>query len=238
VGYYREGSTQIFVQTMQALPLAFGLVPDDRRAGLQAKLVEDVTKTRAGHEMVGIAGSRWILPVLSQAAHEGVAGAADAAYTVASQTAYPSYGHWMRLGWTSLGEFWERSSRTRSHHMFGGIVQWFYEDLAGIQPLAPGYRQVAFKPTVPAGLDRAEASYQSVRGTVASSWRQTASTLTLEVMVPPTATGLVYVPASDRDAVVAPGGAAFVGKQGARLVYAIGSGKYRFSVAVTADTSR
>ena len=38
VGYYREGPDQIFLQTMQVLPLAFDLVPDDKRADLEAKL--------------------------------------------------------------------------------------------------------------------------------------------------------------------------------------------------------
>lgn len=122
---------------------------DGRRAGVQAKLIEDIVKTRAGHEEVGIAGSRWILPVLSQAADEGVAGAADATYTVASQSTDPSYGYWISLGWTSLGEYREKSSRTRSHHMFGGVTQWFYEHLAGMRPLEPGYRRIAFNPTVP-----------------------------------------------------------------------------------------
>ena len=67
MGYYREDPTQIFVQTLNVLPLASGLVPDNKHAGVQAKLVDDVMKTRAGHEMVGIAGARWIPPVLSQA---------------------------------------------------------------------------------------------------------------------------------------------------------------------------
>jgi alpha-L-rhamnosidase len=53
------------------------------------------------------------------------------AYTVASQTDYPSWGYWIDvLGWTSLGEYWEATSRSRNHHLFGTIVQWFYEDLA------------------------------------------------------------------------------------------------------------
>ena len=139
VGYYRETPAQIFAQTTQVLALAFGLVPAERRRGLQEKLVDDVLVTRAGHQMVGIAGNRWIHPVLSQAAREGVPDAAKAVYTVALQTTYPSFGYWASLGWTSLGEFWESSSRTRNHHFFGTIVQWFYEELAGIQPLEPGY---------------------------------------------------------------------------------------------------
>ena len=44
------------------------------------------------------------------------------------------------LGWTSLGEYWEQSSRTRNHHMFGTIGQWFYEELAGHQAARAGLR--------------------------------------------------------------------------------------------------
>ncbi len=84
--------------------------------------------------MTGIAGARWIYPVLQQAAEEGVADAAKAAYTITQQTTYPSYGRWAAsLNWTSLGEYWEQSSRTRNHHMFGSIGQWFYEGLRGHQ---------------------------------------------------------------------------------------------------------
>ncbi len=229
VGYYREGPDQIFLQSMQALPLAFDLVPAEKRADLEAKLVDDIMKTRARHEEVGIAGARWILPALSQADAEGVAGAADAAYAVASQTTYPSYGYWISLGWTSLGESWEKTSRTRSHHMFGPVTQWFYENLAGIRPLEPGYKQIAFAPTVPAGLDHAEASYESVRGRIVSSWRREGSTLTLDVTVPPNAGGIVYVPAAAPDNITV-ANATFMGKQGARLVYRLESGSYRFTV--------
>ena len=79
-------------------------------------------------------------------------GAAAAAYTIAKQTTYPSYGYWDSLGWTSLGEYWEQSSRTRTHHMFGAIGQWFYEGLAGIEPLKPGYEEVSIRPLIASGI--------------------------------------------------------------------------------------
>ena len=223
----------MFVQGMAVLPLAFGLVPDEKRADLAAKLVEDVVNTRAGHAMVGIASMRWILPVLSQAADEGVAGAADAAYAIMAQTTYPSYGYWIGMGWTALGEYWEKSSRTRSHHMYGTGTQWLYENLAGIQTMEPGYKRIAFRPTVPTGLDHAEASYDSVRGKIASSWTRSGSALTLEVTVPPNATGMVYVPGSDPSSVTVgdAANAKFAGKQGNRLVYNVDSGRYHFTVA-------
>ena len=197
-GFYREDPKQEFAQTLQVLPLAFDLVPAERRASLQAKLVDNVMKTRSGHGMVGIAGSRSILMVLSDAAEEGVPGAVDAAYAIASQTTYPSYGYWAGLGWTSLGESWEKSSRTRSHHMFGAVAQWFYENLAGIKPLEPGTggsrsgRRSLRTWTAP------RRRTTTCVGRIASSWRKSATTLTLDVTVPPTATGVVYVPAEER----------------------------------------
>lgn len=233
VGFYREDSSQPFFQTLAIVPLAFNLVPEEKRRSLQEKLIADIMKTRAGHAMVGIVGMRWILPVLTQAAEEGVPGALEAAYTIMTQTTYPSYGYWISLGWTALGEYWERTSRTRSHHMYGSGVQWLYEHLAGIQPLEPGYRKIAFVPSFPAGLDHAEASYDSVRGTIRSSWRRQGSTLTLEVTVPPTSTGVVYLPASGPAAVKVDSErhATFAGKQGSRLAYQVDSGTYRFVVS-------
>ena len=200
VGYYRENATQPLVQSMQILPLAFGLVPPERRRGLQEKLVHDVLVTRDGHQMTGIAGARWIYPVLTTAAEEGVPDAAKAAYTIAQQTTYPSYGRWAtELGWTSLGEYWEQSSRTRNHHMFGSIGQWFYEGLAGLKPIKPGYEEIEFKPLIAedARLNTASASYDSVRGTVKSAWRRTAGGIRMDITVPPNATGRVYVPGTD-----------------------------------------
>ena len=197
--------------------------------------------TRAGHEMVGIVGSRWIFPVLTQAAREGVPGAAQAAYTIARQTTYPSYGYWDALGWTSLGEYWERSSRTRTHHMFGSIGQWFYEGLAGIEPLAPGYAEVSIRPLIASGIDHAEASYDSVRGTIRSSWEQVTGGLELDVTIPPNATGRVHVPGTDPSKVGEVGsgialiagrapGVTLVGVEGDSVVYRVTAGSYRFRV--------
>ncbi len=241
VGYYRENATQIFAQTNQALPLAFGLVPPDQVKPLEQKLVDDVMNTRHGHEEVGIAGARWILPVLSRAAHDGVAGAADAAYAVATQTTYPSYGYMASLGWTTIGEYWEASARSRDHHMFATIGQWFFEDLAGISPDGPGYQQIVFQPTIPSALEDAHATIQSSRGETSAHWFKVAGGgLEYDVTVPPDATGLVHVPGSDPSQIGEVGsgqsvaanapGVSLVGVQDDAVVYRVGSGAYRFRV--------
>jgi alpha-L-rhamnosidase len=227
-GIYREKETDPFVETAQILPLAFGLVPDEQRTAVANKLADDVMKNHGGHAFVGVIGARWVLPVLTATGHH------DVAYTVATQTTEPSWGYWTdTLKFTSLGESWPANTRSRNHHFFGAIVQWFYEDLAGIRPLEPGYRTIEIKPEIPSdGLDDVSASYESIRGRVAVRWQRLESRLDLEVMVPPNASGRLYVPALKRENVVESGGPGikFIGIEGNRLVYTIGSGGYKFRV--------
>ncbi|MFN8093914.1 MAG: family 78 glycoside hydrolase catalytic domain [Vicinamibacteria bacterium] len=235
-GIYREKDGEPFVQTAQILPLAFGLVPAAAKARVVERLAGDIGDARRGHAYVGVLGARDVLTALS------ANGRLDLAYGLATQTSEPSWGYWTDVaGFTALGEHWPATTRSRNHHFFGAIVQWFYETLAGIRPAAPGYAEIEFRPEMPQGLDHVEASYESVRGTVASSWRRTPDGLEMAVTVPPNATGRVHVPASspwvvlesgsgrERRAETAPA-VHLVGMRQGRAVYTIGSGSYRFRV--------
>ena len=237
-GVYREKETDPFVQSAQIFPLAFDLVPDERRAAVAARLADDIMKNRAGHAFVGVLGARWVLHVLTATGHQ------DVAYTVATQTTEPSWGYWTDvLKFTSLGEQWPASTRSRNHHFFGAIVQWFYEDLAGLRPTEPGFRVIEFKPEIPTtGLESVSASYESIRGRVATRWKRTPTSLELDVTVPPNATGRVYVPASNPEAVTEVGegktvnadkadSVKLIGVESGRIVYEVGSGQYQFRVA-------
>lgn len=237
-GYYRESDHDPFVQSAQIFPLAFGLVPLDRRDEVAGRLAADIMQHRGGHAYVGVLGARYILPVLTETGHH------DVAYAVATQTTEPSWGYWTDAAkFTALGEHWPADTRSRNHHFFGAVVQWFYEDLAGIRPLEPGFRVIEFKPEIPTkGLDGVSAKYESVRGTVATRWKRTAAGLELDVSVPPNATGRVYVPAPSPQVVTEVGmgravvaekadNVKLVGVEGGRVVYEVGSGQYLFRVA-------
>ncbi len=235
-GIYRDQDTDPYVQTAQILPLAFGLVPEAQRASVADRLADDIVKARGGHAWVGVIGARYVLPVLTATGHH------DVAFTVATQTTEPSWGYWTDVAkFTALGEHWPATTRSRNHHFFGAIVQWFYEDLAGIRPLEPGYAAIEFRPQVPeTGLESAKASYESVRGTVASSWRRADTGLELDVTVPANSRGRVYIKAASEKAVTESGTPAaksgaksvhFVGLEGDRLIFDIGSGQYKFHVA-------
>jgi alpha-L-rhamnosidase len=236
-GVYREDDDEPFVQSAQILPLAFDLVPDDQRAAVADRLADDIVENRGGNPWVGVLGASSILPVLTATGHH------DVALTVATQTDEPSWGYWTdTLEFTALGESWPADTRSRDHHFFGAIAQWLYEDLAGMRPLEPGYRKIEFRPQIPTeGLDTVSASYESVRGTVATSWRLVDGALELDVTVPPNATGRVYVPASSPENVTEVGSGrpvtaaeapsvSLVGTEGDRVMYDVGSGQYQFRV--------
>jgi alpha-L-rhamnosidase len=171
------------------------------------------------------------------------AGLHDVAFGVATQTDEPSWGYWTdSLGFTALGEHWFAGTRSQNHHMFGAIVQWFYEDLAGVRALEPGYRRIEFRPEVPSGgLDSVVTKFESVRGVVGSRWLRTTAGFELDVTVPPNATGVVYVPASSAASVSEIGGGSailaerargvrLVRAERGRVVYDVGSGSYRFRI--------
>ena len=237
-GVYREKDEEPFLQTAQILALEFGLVPEDRRPAVAERLAQDIVKNRGGNPWVGVLGATYVLPVLTATGHH------DVAFTVATQTDDPSWGYWTdTLKFTALGESWPKDTRSRNHHFFGAIVQWLYEDLAGMRPLEAGYGEIEFRPEIPpSGLDSVSASHESVRGTVATRWRRTGGGLELDVTVPPNATGRVYVPASSPRSVTETGSGrssqaqeapsvSLVGTEGDRVVYEVGSGRYRFRVA-------
>lgn len=243
-GFYAESPTQELRQGFQAWAIGFGLVEEQNKRALEEKLAYDVAVTRTGHAMVGFVGIRWIWPVLSQAAHDGVPHAKEALFKVAQQTTYPSYGYHIGLGYTGVGEYWESTTRTRNHQFQGSIGQWFYEELAGIKPASAGYKDIQIRPLVgnEYGVNQVSATYDSIHGKVASSWQVDGDgTLTMKVTVPANTKADVYVPGTDPNLVVengsgrefkaasAPGVTKTTAASDA-TVYSVGSGSYTFVV--------
>ncbi|TYB38006.1 Bacterial alpha-L-rhamnosidase [Actinomadura chibensis] len=187
-GLYRADDA--YRQTPNVLALAFGLVPSEHVEAVAANLVRDVEDTHDGHLDTGVLGTKYLLPVLCDHGH------ADLAYRVATQTTEPSWGFWFANGATSLWEMWHLGSRSRGHGFLGTVDEWFYRYVAGIEPSAPGYRRILMRPCLPAGLARAEASIDTVRGRAAVSWRREDGRLALRAEVPVGAVAEVRLPAA------------------------------------------
>lgn len=234
---YKARAGISYKQTSNIMPLALNLVPDDAKADVAASIVKDI-KARDNHLATGIIGAKFLLPVLTEY------GYGDVAYQVATQTSFPSWGHWIENGATSLYEHWELDSRSRNHHMFGAIDEWFYSHLAGIKPSSPGYKEFIIRPfpsfnkDTKTGLTHAKADYDSPYGKINSEWSVSDDhILSLNISVPVNTTAKVYLPVENKWAVLESSkfaheakGIEFLKIEDGSAVYSVGSGNYQFVV--------
>lgn len=231
-GYYDNGS-----QTSCVLPLYFGLVPDDMRQKVFDHLVHKITVETKGHIGTGLIGGQFLNRVLTDN------GRADLAYTMASQTDYPSWGYMISQGATTIWELWngdtaDPAMNSGNHVMLvGDVVIWMFEDLAGIAPddETRAFKHIIMKPQVVGDLTFVKASYDSPYGKIGSHWEKSDDAFSWHITVPANTTATIFVPAKSADAVTegdSPAaeveGIEYVRMEDDRAVFNIGSGEYRF----------
>ena len=221
-------------QCANALPLVFGLVPENRCAAVVEAIVADVKK-RGNAITAGDVGYRYLLRALADG------GRSDVIFAMNNQSEHPGYGYQLKMGATSLTEAWDAGrASSQNHFMLGQINEWFYHDVAGIapDPAGPGYRRVLIRPQPVGDLTWVKASYDSVRGKISTWWTKNDGQFKLEVAIPPGCTATISIPAPGADAVTegdkpagqSPGVKRLRFENGT-AVFEVGSGDYRFAVA-------
>ena len=235
-GRYASGS-----QTAQALALSLGLVPAAHEAAAVASLVDDIVNRHDGHLSTGIIGAGALQHVLPE--H----GQGEVMYRIATQTTYPSWGHTIANGATTVWESFEGGILSLNMKMFCSVAVFLYRYLAGIALAGRGFRRVVIKPRVLADLTTAAATVVTVNGTISSHWTLSADTLQLQVTVPVNCSAQVAVPAAGlaqpviregarvvwQDGTLSPGAAGITAAraEGDYVTFEVGSGEYQFQVA-------
>ena len=233
--YYGNGS-----ETSQVLPLAFGIAPADKYKPAFDYLADKIMNEGKGHLATGLIGGQWLMRLLSDN------GRADIAYTIASQTDYPSWGYMIGKDATTIWELWngdtaDPAMNSHNHVMLvGDLGIWFYEYLAGIKadPQKPGFRHILMKPHPVGDLTHVTATHRSLYGLISSEWTINDGKLAWKVQVPANTTATVSVPVQG-DGTVQEGdgpaenstGVKFIRREGSYAVYEVGSGSYAFSTA-------
>lgn len=225
-------------QTSYVLPLAFGMVPDEYRSRVFEKLVHKIETETQGHIGTGLIGGQWLMRVLSDN------GRADLAYTIASQSDYPSWGYMIEQGATTIWELWngdtaDPAMNSGNHVMLVGDLNiWFTEYLAGIQsdPDYPGFKRILMQPHPVGDLTSCSATYQSVHGEIQSHWKIAQGNFIWVVMVPANADAIVSIPIKDDSVILESGvpiseveGIRFLRRDHDRAHYQIESGRYQFT---------
>ena len=180
-GRYANGE-----QTAQACALMQGLA---RKPQKVLEKLEESIAAMEGRMDAGILGAKYILRVLADSDR------AELAYALLASEEFPSWGHWLKMGATTLWEDWPGES-SRNHIMFGDISAWMVSYLAGIRPDAaePGFKRIVIQPCFIGDLAWAKAVHESPYGTIRSAWKRDGATIELEIEIPPNTTAQVILP--------------------------------------------
>jgi len=183
-------------QTYLAMPLLFGITPPDVATRVMAALEQDIKVTRKGHLNTGMHGNYFMAKHLINQRRN------DLLALMHTQEDYPSFGHMIRNGATTIWEEWN-GNNSHIHNTMISVDLWFIEGLAGIRydETAPGFRHFIAAPGIESGLKRVEASLMTGYGRITSAWRVEGNTLTWNLTVPPNTTATVVIPATALDAV-------------------------------------
>ncbi|HEV2527236.1 MAG TPA: family 78 glycoside hydrolase catalytic domain [Thermomicrobiales bacterium] len=194
-----DGTIRSGTQTAYLMALRFGLLPDHLIPLALEHLVADI-RARGTLLTTGFVGVSYLCPVLTAHGH------ADAAWDLLFQDRFPSWLYpvahgattiWERWdGWTEHKGFQDPGMNSFNHYSLGSIGEWLMASVAGIDtdPEAPGFERVRITPLVDHRLDHAGATYDSIRGRIASSWRRDGETIHFDVTLPPNTTATVRLP--------------------------------------------
>ncbi len=218
-GRYRTAKDPDYRQTSNAIPLMFGLVPPGSVTQVVTSLVADI-KARGNHLNTGALGTSVLLRALTAHGHP------DVAHAVATQRTYPSWGYWFDNGADTMWEMWPLDSRSRDHYFQGTVVQWLYENVAGLRPGDDGYRRFTVKPDARVGVNWAQTSVRTVRGLASVAWSRVGSTVHLTTVVPVGCTAEVFVPGVVRSK---PSGVDFLRAEADFQVFRVPAGRWVFA---------
>lgn len=171
-------------------------------------------------------------------------GRPDLAYTLATQTTYPSWGYMISKGATTVWELWNGDTADAGMNsrnivmLIGDLNIWLHEYLGGIRPAAPGFKKIIIKPEMVGDLTWVRSHFDSPHGRIVSDWKREGDRVTMNIIIPANTTATVYVPAQNAAAVTEGGqpvtssGDLKLVRAGAGVaVYEVPAGKYEFKSA-------
>ena len=179
-----HGQLPVDMQGLYVVALAFGLVPDDRRAAALEHLIALIHEND-DHLDTGFVSVPYLLDVL----WEG--GERDLARRLLRQDTVPSWLYAVDRGATTIWEAWAAiapdgtvSPMSMNHYAFGCVDDWMFRRIAGLQPVEPGYRRSRIEPDLDAAVDAVRAGHDTPHGLLSIDWHRSGDTVSVEVTVP------------------------------------------------------
>ena len=146
-----DGTLAAATQASHVRALAFGLVPAELRAAVAGRLAELVGEA-GGHLATGFLSTAYLLPVLADTGHLGLA------YELLRQDTAPSWLTMVDRGATTMWEDWDGVDSdgvphgSLNHYSKGAVATFLHRYVAGLRPAAPGYRAFEVRPRPGGGI--------------------------------------------------------------------------------------
>ena len=188
-----DGTLAVQTQASHVRALAFGLVPEELRPPVAARLAE-LVGLADGHLTTGFLSTPYLLPVLAD--H----GYLEIAYELLLQDTPPSWLTMVDRGATTVWEEWEGVDgrgvphASLNHYSKGAVAAFLHRYVAGLRPASPGYRTFEVRPRPGGGITSATARHISPFGPIEVSWWLGGRSMELDVLVPPGTTATVTLP--------------------------------------------
>ena len=128
----------------------------------------------------GMVGVQYLYDAIARA------GRADIAYKMIPESD-PGYKTWFENGATTLWERWDGKDRgSHNHHMFSGVIAWFYKYLLGIAPTeeSPAFETLELCPCFIKEAGYVKGEIDTVRGKISAEWRIESDGFVYEVSIP------------------------------------------------------
>jgi alpha-L-rhamnosidase len=225
-------------QTEQVLALRFGLLPRHQVRAAAQILADDVARGPA--LSTGMHGTAHVLDVLCEHGFQKIA------FDALLSKTFPSWGHMLDNGATTLWESWSgwfdegpiAGRRAAQNHVaFSSVGGFLVRHILGIRAATPGFEYIRIQPRIDERIPAARGWRDTVAGRVEVCWRRTGTELRLQTSLPPNTSGLIHLPASRTDD-IEESGAGLTDRRDVRLLrrgrqealVAVGNGDFDFSV--------
>jgi hypothetical protein len=169
-------------QSCEALPLYWGMVPNEKESDVKAAFAYIMDRDRSF--VSGEVGLPYIIQTMCRC------GMNDMVCDFIMKKTHPSYYSFIINGETTLGEYWEENPRSHCHDMMGHIIEWFYNGIAGIIPLKPGFSKILIKPYIPKSMNVYSCVYDSIKGKIAVNLERDGKRIKIRITIP---NGVEYI---------------------------------------------
>ncbi len=215
-------------QSEQAQPLYYGLVPEGDEEKVAGVLAESVKKD--GYKIkTGEIALKCVFMSLAKYGYN------DIVWQMANQTDCPSYGYWVKEGYTTTPEYWTVGNESQNHCMMDHIEEWFFTQLGGIQNTGTAFDTFTIAPYIPDDLNRNDISTRCAYGKIRSAWERRDGDMEFTFEVPAGTTATIIVPVGEGKCLFEGGiplqtgnGVQSVVYEGGKATVVVGSGTYNF----------